>query len=277
MDLEASLLTPAGRDALGQLRADPTHALVALDFDGVLSPIVPRPEDARPLPGTLVVLAELAALVGRVAVVSGRPAADAASRGLDAVPGLVILGHYGLERWQDGVLSTPAEDPGIASLRVALQAIVTAAPPGTTLEDKGHSLAVHTRRTAEPSGTLESLRRPVEDAAAGLGLEVVPGRYVLEVRPPGMDKGQAVTALVEEVGARSVVYAGDDLGDLPAVAALHVLRARTPAPVASMIVCSDSPESPALLGDAADVVVDGPDGVREVLEAIAADLRGSAG
>jgi len=274
MDLEASLRTPAGRAALDRLRADPTRALVALDFDGVLSPIVPRPEDARPLPGTLVVLAELAALVGRVAVVSGRPAADAASRGLDAVPGLVILGHYGLERWEDGVLSTPAEHQGIASLRVALQAVVTVAPAGTTLEDKGHSLAVHTRRTADPVGTLDSLHRPVADAAAGLGLEVVPGRYVLEVRPPGMDKGQAVTSLVEEVGARSVVYAGDDLGDLPAVAALHVLRERD---IASMIVCSDSPESPALLRDAADVVVDGPDGVREALEAIAADLQGSAG
>ncbi len=47
---------------------------------------------------------------------------------------------------------------------------------------------------------------------------------VLELRPPGMDKGVALTAYVRETGAGAVLYAGDDLGDLPAFAAVEKLR-----------------------------------------------------
>lgn len=262
--------TPQGRAALDALLAEPATALVALDLDGTLAPIVPRPEDIAPQDGAPQVLSDLAARVGTVAVITGRPAADAVRLGqLGAVPGLVVLGHYGLQRWHDGVLDSPPPHEGVGALRPRLAALVAAAPDGTTLEDKGHSLAVHTRGTATPQPALDALAGPVSELAADAGLEVVPGRFVLELRPPGTDKGGALRAVVAEVGARSVLFCGDDIGDLPAVAAVHALRAEG---VPGLVACSDSTESPAALREAADVLVDGPPGVVGLLRAVAARL-----
>src|SRR5215831_12525338 len=97
-------VTPAGAAGLAAILADPRRALLAFDFDGVLAPIVPDPEQARPHPRMLPALARLAPHVGAVAVVTGRPAAVAveyggfaAAAGLDR---LVVFGHYGRERWR---------------------------------------------------------------------------------------------------------------------------------------------------------------------------------
>lgn len=262
--------TPAGAAALAALVADPRHGLVALDHDGTLAPVVARPQDAVAVPEAAATLARLAAAVGTVAVVTGRPAADAVRLGGTAdVPGLVVLGHYGLQRWSDGELDSPDPHPGVGALRPRLAAY---AVDGVALEDKGHSLALHTRGAADPQARLDALRRPVAELAAEVGLEVVPGRYVLELRPPGTDKGSALRALVAERGARSVLFAGDDLGDLPAVAAVHDLRAGG---VPGLVVCSDSTETPAQLRDVADLVVDGPHGVMALLDALAAALARS--
>lgn len=260
--------TPAGRSALGAFLSDPAHALVALDFDGTLSPIVERPEEAYAHPGAAGALVALAASVGRVAILTGRPAAEAVRLGgLHDVAGLVVLGHYGLERWAGGELTTPDPNPGVAAARAAAARLVADAPEGVALEDKGHSVAVHTRRAADPAAALAAVRPSVERIARRVGLEVAPGRYVLELRPPGVDKGAALRSLVVETGARSVVFAGDDVGDLPAVAVLRRLD------VAGLVVCSDSPESPDLLRRAADLVVDGPAGVVEFLGELAVAAR----
>lgn len=91
---------------------------------------------------------------------------------------------------------------------------------------------------------------------------------VLELRPPGMDKGVALLEHVRETGAGAVLYAGDDLGDLPAFAAVEKLRADG---VPGLLVCSGSAEVGAL-AERADLVVDGPAGVVELLRALAAQL-----
>jgi trehalose 6-phosphate phosphatase len=151
---------------------------------------------------------------------------------------------------------------------VALPAVLAeaGAPDGTRVEDKGTSLAVHTRQTADPQGTLDRLRGPVAALAAETGLAMEPGRFVLEIRPRGSDKGQALRALARERGARAVLFCGDDLGDLPAFAAVGELRADG---VPGCVVASRSAESPRVAA-AADVVVDGPPGVVELLSELAA-------
>ncbi len=107
-------VTAEGRAGLAALLADPGRALVALDFDGTLSPIVADPAAARAHPGAVPALGQLAAVVGTVAVITGRPAASAVDLGgFEAVPGLVVLGHYGLERWADGALESPPSQPGV--------------------------------------------------------------------------------------------------------------------------------------------------------------------
>ncbi len=127
-------LTSAGSAALAALLAEPAAALVALDLDGTLAPIAARPEAVVPHPDAIAALVALTPRVGRLAVLTGRPAAEAVSVGrLAGVPGLVVAGHYGLERWADGRLDSPAPHPGVASVRPRLGEVVATAPAGTTL------------------------------------------------------------------------------------------------------------------------------------------------
>ncbi|MXM67598.1 trehalose-phosphatase [Streptomyces sp. HUCO-GS316] len=268
--------TQAGRDGLAALLSRPARAVVALDFDGTLAPIVPDPEQARAHPDAVPALAALAPKVASIAVITGRPAAVAVQHGgFAGVPGLehlVVLGHYGAERW-DAVTDTvtaPAPHPGVTAVRAELPTLLdkSGAAQGTWIEEKGRAVAVHTRRAADPEAAFEALREPLTDLATRHGLIVEPGRMVLELRPPGMDKGVALLKHVRETDAASVLYAGDDLGDLPAFAAVDELRSDgTP----GLLVCSGSDEVTELT-ERSDLVVDGPEGVVRLLARLAAQL-----
>jgi len=250
------------------MAADPAYALFATDYDGTLAPIVDDPAKAVPAPGAVEALARLADRVGTVAVITGRAAADAVSLGgLAAVSGLIVLGHYGAQRWQAGVLSAPPVPPGVQAVREALPGLLAevAAPEGTSVEDKGTALAVHTRRTADPAAALALLREPLGRLAERAALTLEPGRFVLEIRPPGMDKGTALRGLAAERAARTVVFCGDDLGDLAAFAAIRRLRADG---IPGCAVASESTESPQV-AEAADLVVDGPPGIVRFVSALA--------
>ena len=269
-------VTPAGRDALEAILTRPTHTVVALDFDGTLAPIVPDPDRARAHPDAVPALAALAPKVASVAVVTGRPAGVAVRHGgfagVAGLEHLVVLGHYGAERWDavSGTVTAPAPHPGVAAVRAELPGFLDGigAWQGTWIEEKGRAVAVHTRRAADPQAAFEALREPLGELAARHGLIVEPGRMVLELRPPGMDKGVALMEYVREIGAEAVLYAGDDLGDLPAFAAVDKLRSDG---IPGLLVCSGSSEV-AELADRADLVVDGPAGVVRLLAALAAHL-----
>jgi trehalose 6-phosphate phosphatase len=242
--------------------------MIALDFDGTLAPIVADPAAARATPETTAVLGRLAGLAGTVAIITGRPAADAAAfAGLTAAANVLVLGHYGRQRWERGRLSGPAAPPGLAVARAELAGVLSAAGAGhgTWVEDKGDALAVHTRRTAQPSAEFERLASPLAALAERTGLIVEPGRLVLELRPPGADKGKAIVELAAARLPAAILFCGDDLGDKPAFAAVGDLRAAgTPA----LLVCSGSAEVPELAGYA-DLVVDGPGGVAALLASLA--------
>jgi trehalose 6-phosphate phosphatase len=263
--------TPEGRAGLEALLAGPRQALIAADFDGTLAPIVADPRAARAHPAAVPVLTRLARAVGTVAVITGRPAEDAvAYGGLAAVPGIIVLGHYGWQRWQDGRLTGPGSPPAVQAAREALPGVLrrAGAADGTWVEDKALALAVHTRRAADPEAALGVLRGPLRDLADRLGLAAEPGRMVIELRPPGVDKGAALTSLARERAADPVMFCGDDLGDLPAFAAVRALRADG---IRGCAVASASTESPQVAA-AADLVVAGPDGIVALLAAIAAEL-----
>ena len=263
----------AGWDALV---ADPGGGLVALDYDGVLAPIVEDPAAAVPAPGTLPALRRLAGRVGTLAVVTGRPAAQVVELGdLATVPGLLVEGQYGAERWAGGRLTSPQPPPGVAAARGELPAVLAAAgaDPAVWVEDKRLALVVHTRRAAEPDAELARLDGALRRLAEAHGLEPHPGKLVLELRPPGFDKGGTLRRLVEAARPGAVLFAGDDLGDLPAFAAVAELRA---AGTPGLTVASASPEA-AEVAARADVAVDGPPGVVALLRAVAARARQGSG
>jgi len=263
--------TPEGQAGLAALLADPGNALVVLDFDGTLAPIVPDPAAARALPAAVAALRELAPLIGTLAVLTGRPALKAVEYGsLDQVPGIVVLGAYGRQRWHDGELEVPPVPAGLAVARQRLPGVLAdaAAPDGTWVEDKDDALAVHTRRAADPMAALEQVRAPLLKLAADTDLRAEPGRLVIELRPPGADKGTALTELARQRERSAVMFSGDDLGDLPAFAAVRRLRTEG---LPGLAVCSGSAEVTDLGGEA-DLVVDGPEGVAALLAGIAAEI-----
>ncbi len=261
--------TAEGRAGLAALITDPERALIAVDFDGTLAPIIDDPAAARATPDATRSLTRLAGRAGTVAIITGRPAADAASfAGVASVPGVIVLGHYGMQRFERGTVSSPPPPPGLSVARADLPAVLSAAgaDPGTWIEDKGDALAVHTRRAARPDAELDQLRAPLAGLAARTGLALEPGRLVLELRPPGADKGRALTSLAAERAPEAILFCGDDLGDRPAFAAVRELR-RTGTP--GLLVCSGSAEVPQLAAEA-DLVVDGPAGVAALLGGLAA-------
>ncbi|MFI6841679.1 trehalose-phosphatase [Nonomuraea africana] len=258
--------------AIHAMVRDPGGAVIGLDFDGTLAPIVPDPDDARIHPAAPGVLAELGSLVKAVVIVTGRPAATAVkyAPGLEKVPGLVVLGHYGFERWENGRVSAPPPPPGVLHAEAALPLLLQRlGMDGVTIEDKQRAVAVHTRRAPDPQGALERLREPLAKLAAAHSLVVEPGRLVLELRPPGMDKGHALDLFLAERAARSVMFVGDDLGDLAAFAAVRASG------LPGVAVCSGSAEVTEL-AERADLVVDGPDGVVALLGELAAAIRDSS-
>jgi trehalose 6-phosphate phosphatase len=269
--------TPAGREGLAALLARPEKSVVGLDFDGTLAEIVPDPEQARAHPGAVPAIAALAPQVASVAVVTGRPAGVAVRYGgFAGEPGLdhlVVLGHYGAERWDavSGTVKAPAPHPGVAAVRAELPGFLDGigAWHGTWIEEKGRAVAVHTRRASDPQAAFDALREPLAELASRHGLILEPGRMVLELRPPGMDKGVALDEYVREVGAEAVLYAGDDLGDLPAFAAVEKLRSDG---VPGLLVCSGSAEVPEVAGRA-DLLLPGPAAVVEFLGALAKRLQ----
>ena len=265
--------TTEGQTGLDALLSAPADALIASDYDGTLSPIVGDPAAAHAHPGAIGALRRLAAHVGTLAIITGRPVVQAVELGgLATVPGLIVLGHYGWERWQDGQVSAPPVPPGVAAARRELPGVLRAAgaPDGTRIEDKGHAVAVHTRGTADPDAALARLRGPLETLAGQTGLALEPGRLVVELRPPGMDKGVALRELAAERDARSVLFSGDDLGDLAAFAAVRDLRTTG---IPGVTVVSAAPESDLPTEDA-DLVVDGPDGIAALFTALADALEG---
>jgi trehalose 6-phosphate phosphatase len=242
---------------------------LCLDFDGTLSPIVDDPEAARPLQDIVELLEPLAKRFAAAALISGRPAAYLAEHAPAA--GVRYLGLYGLQEIRDGqvVVDPRLEEarPKVVAAGEALRDAPAVRDSGAWLEDKEFAVAVHTRRIADPNRWASPIDQAVQQIAQQHGLEVIPGKLVWELGPRvHADKGDAVRRVVAESGAQDVVMVGDDLGDLPAFAAVAGLAAKGHG---TLRVAVRSDEAPPQLLAEADLVVDGPLGVLDFLQRLA--------
>ncbi len=231
--------------------------LVATDFDGTLAPVVRDPDRAAPLPEARRALEQLASHTP-VAVISARDLANLASR--CRITGALLLGSYGQEPWLqlssgEPPPAPPRPRPELLQLAQELSAY-TARMPGVGVEAKALGVAVHYRNSPEPRRVGPLIRRQVEELCRSHQLQVVRGRQVVEARPfRSGNKGTALRLLLDRLGPRGCVYAGDDLGDLPAMRELHSQRGELE--LAAAVGVGSSEVNPELVGEA-DLLLEGP-------------------
>lgn len=237
-------------EAISAFRDNPGAAGLFCDFDGTLAEIIDDADAVTPVDRAVDVLAALAEVYARVAVISGRPAAFL--RAHLGGRGLVLAGLYGLERVQDGEVHIVDQarrwQPVVAEVTSRAR---DDGPTGVVVEPKGLTLTLHFRTAPEQAeATLEWANERAEET----GLVVSPGRRSYELRPPvDTSKGTVVGELAAGLGA--ACFLGDDHGDLTAFDALDDLAASG---VTTLRVAVRSEESPAELVERADLVVDGP-------------------
>jgi trehalose 6-phosphate phosphatase len=257
-------------EALGPIRSEPAHAAVLLDIDGTLAPIVRHAGDAHVPEATRAVLIEVSRRYGVVACVSGRRAATA--RSIVAIGTIAYLGNHGGELLRPG--STRAEiNPELEAWTARVRAFADRAltPEHHRMrvrpEDKDAIAAFHWRGAPDEQ-IAEAAVREIAERAQSEGLAVHWGRKVLEVRPPvEFDKGLGIAGLLRSEDVATAVYAGDDTTDLDAFRALRALR-ETGELESALCVAVTSDETPPDLAAEADLNVEGPAGVRGLLEAL---------
>jgi trehalose 6-phosphate phosphatase len=230
-------------DALRRLAEEPGRVAIVLDVDGTLAPIVERPEQAAVPEETRTELTRLVERYALVGCVTGRPREDAER--MVGVEGITYAGLHGLEL-----------EPQAERYREPLQSFVETVD--WPVEDKGLTVSFH-YRGAENEDAARAELETVAERARGVGLRARFGRKVLEILPPvEADKGTAVRHLLSSAGLNRALYAGDDLTDLDAFRALENLELGVRVAVASE-------EGPRELRETADIVVDGPAELRELL------------
>lgn len=242
------------------LERDPADTALLFDFDGTLAPIVDDPAAAIAAPGAIDVLVGLSRRYARVAAVSGRPRSFLVSQ----LPELIDLsGLYGLET---RIAGAERDHPEAESWRAVVAAVAgeaeAALPDGVTVEPKGLSMTVHFRRRPEHEQTVATW---ASEVGGRTGLEVRAAKASFELHPPvESDKGTSVVELAGD--CHTVAYFGDDLGDLPAFAALGRLALDGRSTVG---VAVGGVELPDAVAQAADLVVADPTELVELLQTLA--------
>jgi trehalose 6-phosphate phosphatase len=257
-------------EALGPIRSEPGRSAILLDIDGTLAPIVRHADDAHVPEATRSVLIEVSRRYALVGCVSGRRAATA--RAIVAIGTIAYVGNHGGELLRPGTTSAevdPELEAWTSRVRDFAKRVYTAEHQLIRVrsEDKESIAAFHWRGAPDEQAAEQAVRGIAAEAERD-GLAVHWGRKVLEVRPPvEFDKGLGIAALLSGAGLSAAIYVGDDTTDLDAFRGMRELSASGELELA-LCVAVASEEAPPELAQEADLTVDGPPGVRGLLEAL---------
>jgi trehalose 6-phosphate phosphatase len=258
-------------ELLRPLREDPAHCAVLLDVDGVLAPIVEQPDDAHMPETTRRPLIEVAKRFGIVACVSGRRASDA--RRIVSLGSIAYLGSHGSEVLRAGTIA-PELDRELQAWTRRVQAFANEAFDESLqrlrvrLEDKEAIAALHWRGVPDEEDAQRAVEAVAEKAEKA-GFVPHWGRKVLEIRPPvRIDKGAGIVSLLRDRELEAALYVGDDTTDIDAFRGLSELVELGSLKRALRVGVSSGDETPPALEEEADLMVDGTDGVRDLLRAL---------
>jgi trehalose 6-phosphate phosphatase len=247
------------------LALEPSATVVCCDFDGTLADIVDDPQMAQARPEALAALVSLATRFLSIAVISGRPVTFLQTTLGNEVASVVhLFGRYGAERLEsDGAASALGVSPEVRRQFATIAEEARRVAPGVRVEDKQGSLALHWREA--PSVSERLLELSTSEAASGL--EVRPGRQMVDLVVPGAPTKGTTLAVLLSGGARRGCFLGDDVGDLEAFDALDTFE-RSGGTAVRIAVASA--EMPATLGERADLTLKDPGEAAEFLSELAA-------
>ena len=244
----------------------PGSAAILTDVDGTLAPIVPTPDMSEVPAEIKESLRRLSEKYLLVAGISGRKTEDAFD--LVGLADVVYFGNHGFEILREGEVEVvPEALPYLEKVEeLERRAQEELGPLGAFVEEKGITASVHYRNAPPEVGerSVEFVKREGER----LGLRITVGRGVVEARPPiRADKGTAVRVLIEEYEPERATFIGDDTTDLDAFRELERLREEGKLKeIVRVGVASE--EGPPEITTEADLVVEGVEGVDEVLRAL---------
>ncbi|MDX7950664.1 trehalose-phosphatase [Lichenihabitans sp. Uapishka_5] len=188
-----------------------------LDVDGTLLDIAAVPDGVRVPPELNLALSSLdKKLDGAIALVSGRSIAD-----LDAIFAPLRLATSGVHGAEMRFYPTePVEAASTFRLAPTLIAALQATAgrhPGTLVEDKGFSVAIHYRAAPALGAVLRHEIEALLHEPDAEGCRILPGHMVFEVKHAGFDKGTAVDRFMSRAPfeGRRPIFVGDDVTDLP--------------------------------------------------------------
>jgi trehalose 6-phosphate phosphatase len=255
------------------IRAEPAHSAILLDVDGTLAPIIEDPRKVDIPANIRALLPTVRERFGLTAFVSGRSLIEL--RAIVGLAGVAYCGNHGVEvQLADGQLLPPQVDTAaLAALRGFAHDWAAASHDvdGIWMEDKGASLTFHYRAAENRLVAKDLLDHTVGADAATRGLVALGGRRSLEIHASDtVNKGTAVeTLLATRPALRHAVALGDDRTD---VDVWHTLRRRMADGALTSVIAVgiNAAESPQVLRDEADVLVDGVPGALRVLQALTA-------
>lgn len=244
------------------------------DVDGTISHIAATPEAATVSDEIRASLSRLARRLAVVGIVSGRSAPVAAT--MVNLPELVYIGNHGMERLhQSEIWQNPDAAAAITAVAAAVDEVAAAFPTPAAdwllLENKGVSATMHYRLAPDPTAAQVMLLPVITAAAARHGLIVTEGRLIFELRPNvAINKGTALTDLVDRHQLRGLLFLGDDLTDVDGFVALQQLRAA--GAIAGLAIGVLGVESHPLVRETMDIGIPGVPAAAALLRALSEQI-----
>jgi trehalose 6-phosphate phosphatase len=195
------------------------------DMDGTLSEIPHNFLEWSPPPPTLPQLRQLINHVELLAVVSGRK--TEAIKDIINIEGVHYIGHYGMERWENNqAVLHPEVAASVTEMRaLAAELEVLKAVDGMIIQDKWATMSIHYHMTRDPAAAKEQILDLLEKSPHAKKMRLMDEKTNIGIVPlVEIDKGTAVTSLIQEHRLQGAIYLGDDIGDVPAFKAIRKAR-----------------------------------------------------